>query len=409
MMGDLVYFDNNATTRTAPEAVEAMLPFFCERYGNPSSMYPFAAEAARAVQKARESVAALFGCQPGEVIFTSCGTESDNAAIWSALRTQPDKKHLVTSAVEHPAVLNNAHFLRDHGYRVTEVGVDAQGNLLWDDFLKALTPDTALATFMWANNETGVIFPVEKMAQACRERGIVFHTDAVQVAGKLPMELGKSAIDMASVSGHKFNAPKGVGALYVRKGLKYSPWMIGGHQERARRGGTENVPYMVAMGRAAELALQHMGDETTRVAKLRDKLEQGLLAAIPHSQVNGDRRNRVPNTTNVSFACVEGEAILLRLADHGLCASSGSACTSGSLEPSHVMRAMHVPFTLAHSSIRLSLSVGNTEAEVDLALKVFPPIIEELRSMSPFWKNGAPLEDSPLLAGECGGCQACPR
>lgn len=403
----MIYFDNNATTMTVPEVLEAMLPFFGPEYGNPSSMYPFANGAAKAVKDAREKVAALLGCEPREIIFTSCGTESDNTAIWSALRTQPERRHLVTSRVEHPAITSNIPLLRKMGYRVTEVGVDEKGNLLWDQFIEALTPDTALATFLWANNETGVIFPVAAMAEACADRGIMFHTDAVQTAGKIPIDLTKTKIDMLAISGHKLHAPKGIGVLYARRGLKYSTFMVGGHQEHGRRGGTENVPYIVGLGRAAELAMANMEDENTRVRELRDRLEAGLLGAISYTRVNGDRKNRVPNTTNISFEYVEGEAILLHLAAAGICASSGSACTSGSLEPSHVLRAMGVPFTAAHGSIRLSLSVHNTAAEVDEVIKAFPPIIAKLRDMSPFWKGDGPVKDNAMLTCETGSCQVC--
>ncbi|MGL4209761.1 MAG: cysteine desulfurase NifS [Candidatus Adiutrix sp.] len=406
-MSGLIYFDNNATTQTAPEIVEAMLPFFNQRYGNPSSMYPFGGEVLAEIEKSREKVAALLGCTPKEIIFTSCGTESNNGAIWSALRTQPTKKHLVTSRVEHPAIGNNVHLLRKLGYRVTEIGVDEQGRLLWDDFVAALSPDTALATFLWANNETGVLFPIEKMAEVCAEKGILFHTDAVQVAGKIPLNVSQTKIDMLSISGHKLHAPKGIGVLFVRKGLKFSPYMVGGHQEGGRRGGTENVPYIVAMGQAAQLAMTNLHDENTRVKALRDRLEKGLTSAISHTLINGGGAERVPNTTNISFEYVEGEAILLHLAKKGICASSGSACTSGSLEPSHVLRAMGVPFTAAHGSIRLSLSVHNTEAEVDLAIAAFPPIIAALREISPFWKGDGPDETNSMLTCETGACQVC--
>ena len=406
-MSRLIYFDNNATTMTAPEVVEAMTPFFTQRYGNPSSMYPFGGEVADEVKKAREKVAALLGCEPREVIFTSCGTESDNAAIWSALRTQPDKKHFVTSRVEHPAIMSNVPFLRKLGYRVTEVGVDEKGSLLWDQFIEALTPDTALASFLWANNETGVLFPIEEMAEACAERGILFHTDAVQVTGKMPINLAKTKVDMLAISGHKLHAPKGIGVMYVRRGVKFSPFMVGGHQESGKRGGTENVPYIVGLGRAAELAMANMEDENTRVKELRDRLEAGLTSAIPYTRINGDPSRRVPNTTNISFEYIEGEAILLHLASAGICASSGSACTSGSLEPSHVLRAMGVPFTAAHGSIRLSLSVYNNVEEVDYTIKTFPPIIAKLRAMSPFWKGDGPAESNSMLTCETGACQVC--
>ena len=391
----------------APEVVEAMLPFFGTYYGNPSSIYPLGGDSSREVAKSREQIAALLGCEPREIIFTSCGTESDNTAIWSALRTQPDKRHFVTSRVEHPAVLNNVPTLRKMGYRVTEVGVNEKGALDWDQFLAALTPDTALASFLWANNETGVIFPIEEMAAACHERGILFHTDAVQVAGKIPLNISDTKVDMLAISGHKFHAPKGIGAMYLRRGTKFTPFMVGGHQEGGRRGGTENVPYIVGMGRAAELALANMEDENTRVRKMRDRLEASLIGAIPHTLINGDPAHRVPNTTNISFEYIEGEAILLHLASSGICASSGSACTSGSLEPSHVLRAMGVPFTAAHGSIRLSLSVYNTEEEVDHIIKVFPPIIHKLRQMSPFWTGDGPAVDNAMLTCATGNCQVC--
>ncbi len=402
-----IYFDNNATTMVASEVLEAMLPYFQNSYGNASSMYPKGGESAKALAEGRAKVAALIGCDPKEIIFTSCGTESDNAAIWSALRTQPEKRHFVTSRVEHPAVMNNIPLLKKMGYRVTEIQVDQRGNLEWDQFIEALTPDTALASFLWANNETGVIFPIEKMAEACHERGILFHTDGVQVAGKMPINIHQTKVDMLAISGHKFHAPKGIGAMYIRRGLKFAPFMIGGHQENGRRGGTENVPYIVGMGRAAELAMANMNDENTRVRDLRDRLEKGLTEAIGYTRINGDPRNRVPNTTNISFEYVEGEAILLYLAAAGICASSGSACTSGSLEPSHVLRAMQVPFTAAHGSIRLSLSVYNTIDEVDFVLKTFPPIIKKLRDMSPFWENDGPATSNAMLTCETGSCQVC--
>lgn len=403
----LLYFDNNGTTMVAPEVVEAMMPFFGPRFGNPSSIYPLGGDASVAIKEARAQVADLVGCEPREIIFTSSGTESDNTAIWSALRSQPDKKHFVTSRVEHPAIMNNVALLKKMGYRVTEVSVDEQGNLIWDQFIEALTPDTFLASFLWANNETGVIFPIEKMAEACHERGIVFHTDAVQVAGKIPLNISKTKVDMLAISGHKLHAPKGIGVMYVRRGLKFSPFMVGGHQESGRRGGTENVPYIVGLGRACALAMERMEYENTTVRQLRDRLEAGLTKAISYTRINGNPQSRVPNTTNISFEYVEGEAILLHLASFGICASSGSACTSGSLEPSHVLRAMGVPFTAAHGSIRLSLSVYNTAEEVDFIIKTFPPIIAKLREMSPFWKDNGPAEDNAMLTCETGSCQVC--
>lgn len=402
-----VYFDNNATTKTAPEVLEAMRPFFSERYGNPSSMHFFGGQVENDLKTARRQMADLIGCEPAEIVFTSCGTESDNTALWSALRSQPDKKHVATSRVEHSAIANNVSFLRQLGYQVTEVGVDDKGNLLMDELEKALTPDTALATFMWANNETGVVFPVAELAEMCHERGILFHTDAVQVVGKLPVNVKETKIDMLALSGHKLHAPKGIGALYVRRGMQFIPFMVGGHQERGRRGGTENVPYIIGLGRAAELALEKITEENTRTRALRDRLETGLLGAVPHSRLNGDPVKRLPNTTNISFEYVEGEAILMHLSNLGICASSGSACTSGSLEPSHVLRAMGVPFTAAHGSVRLSLSVYNTEEEVDYVIKQLPPVIEKLRALSPFWKNGAPADSAMLTCGDGTACQMC--
>ncbi|MEM5790258.1 MAG: cysteine desulfurase NifS, partial [Syntrophobacteraceae bacterium] len=346
------------------------------------------------VRKARERVAALLGASPEEIIFTSCGTESDNAAIRSALNSYPDKKHIVTSRVEHPAVRALCAHLVSYGYRVTELPVDGDGRIDMEQYRKALTPDTAIVSLMWANNETGVMFPVEKAAEMAKERGILFHTDAVQAIGKIPIDLSKTSIDMLSLSGHKLHAPKGIGVLYLRKGTKFSPFLIGGHQERGRRGGTEATPSIIAMGLAAELAAEKMELENTLVMRLRDKLESGILNTVDRTKVNGDREHRLPNTTNISFEFVEGEGILLMMDEFGICASSGSACTSGSLQPSHVLRAMGVPFTMAHGSIRFSLSVYNTEEEIDFVLEKLPPIIDTLRSMSPYWKTGAQLCES---------------
>ncbi|MDR2443614.1 MAG: cysteine desulfurase NifS [Deltaproteobacteria bacterium] len=403
---ETIYFDNNATTKVDPEVLEAMLPFFKDSYGNPSSMHHKGGEVATALRKARQSLADLLGCEPIEIIYTSCGTESDNTALWSALRTQPNKRHLITSKVEHSAIINNATFLKHQGYRVTEIGVDRGGLIDMDQLVDSMTPDTALVSLLWANNETGVLFPVEKIADLCHEKGIVFHTDAVQAIGKIPINLKDTNIDMLSLAGHKIHAPKGIGALFVRRKLKFAPFMIGGHQENGRRGGTENVPYIIGLGVAAELAQKRLPEENTRVRALRDRLEEGLLT-IPSSMVNGDRVQRLPNTTNISFEYVEGESILFHLSHAGICASSGSACTSGSLEPSHVLRAMGVPFTAAHGSIRLSLSVENTDAEVDRALKIFPEVIEKLRNLSPFWKDGAPALESGLLSCDGNSCQIC--
>jgi cysteine desulfurase len=369
--------------------LEAMLPYLTDLYGNPSSAYIFGGQVARNIRKAREQVAALLGASPEEIIFTSCGSESDNTAIMSALNTGKDRMHVVTTRVEHPAVKVLCNELIKRGCRVTEIPVDREGRLDMDRYKKSLTPDTAIVSMMWANNETGVIFPVEEAALLAKDRGILFHTDAVQAAGKIPIDLGQSAIDMLSISGHKLHAPKGVGVLYVRKGAKFSPFLIGGHQERGRRGGTENTAGIIGLGRACEMAAQRMEEENTRVRELRDRLEKGLLERVPNSRVNGGGAERLPNTTNISFEFVEGEAILLLMDEFGICASSGSACTSGSLQPSHVLRAMGVPFTMAHGSVRLSLSVYTTEEEVDMVIDKLPPIIEKLRGFSPFWKPEA--------------------
>ena len=382
-----IYVDNNATTQVAPEVFEEMTPYFTELYGNPSSMHFFGGQVERKVEEARERVAGLLGARPQEIIFTSCGTESDNAAIMSALRCNPDKRHVVTTRVEHPAVKNVVSHLKREGYRVTELPVDRQGLLSMEEVSRAMTDDTAIVSVMWANNETGVLFPVEEIATMAKSRDIVFHTDAVQAVGKIPINMAENQIDMMSLSGHKLHAPKGIGVLYVRRGTRFAPFVIGGHQEGGRRGGTENVPYIIGLGKACELAATNFKEKNLRVKSLRDKLEKGLLQSIENSMINGDREQRLPNTSSISFEYVEGESILLKLSDKGICASSGSACTSGSLEPSHVLRAMGVPFTAAHGSIRFSLSSYNTEEEIDYILEVVPPIIKQLREISPFWKE----------------------
>ncbi|MFH1241483.1 MAG: cysteine desulfurase NifS [Pseudomonadota bacterium] len=383
-----IYLDNNATTQVAREVLEEMLPYFHDLYGNPSSAHSFGGQVGRKLRVARERVAALLGAVPEEIVFTSCGSESDNAAIRSALETQPEKRHIVTSRVEHPAIKSLCAHLSNQGYRVTEIPVDGEGQLDMGRYEESLTPDTAISTIMWGNNETGVIFPVERAAELAHARGILFHADAVQVAGKIPVNMKDSAIDMLSLSGHKLHAPKGVGILYLRKGVKFSPFIIGGHQEMGRRGGTENTASIIGLGKACELATQHLEEENTRVRRLRDKLEREILARVPNSRVNGGRAERIPNTSNISFEFVEGEAILLHMDEFGICASSGSACTSGSLQPSHVLRAMGVPFTMAHGSIRFSLSVYNTEEEIDFVIEKVPAIIEQLRTLSPYWGMG---------------------
>jgi cysteine desulfurase len=382
-----VYVDNNATTKVAPEVVEAMMPYFSELYGNPSSMHFFGGQVQRKVNEAREQVADFLGADPSEIVFTSCGTESDNAAIFGTLDSYPEKLHFITTRVEHPAVGNVCTYLTRKGYRVTELSVDREGRLDLDELKESITEDTALVSIMYANNETGVIFPIEEIGQMVKAEGIPFHTDAVQAAGKIPLNMKNSTVDMLSISGHKLHAPKGIGVLYIRKGTRFSPFIIGGHQEKGRRGGTENVPYIIGLGKACELAKKNLNEERTRVRALRDYLEKEILERIPNTLLNGDRNNRLPNTLNVSFEYVEGESILLLLSDLGICASSGSACTSGSLEPSHVLRAMGVPFTAAHGSIRFSLSIYNTKEEMDYIIEHLPPIIQKLRDISPFWKD----------------------
>jgi cysteine desulfurase len=382
-----IYVDNNATTKTAPEVVEAMLPYFTERYGNASSMHSFGGGLIVDIRRARRQVAALIGARPEEILFTSGGTESDFTAIHAALESQPDKRHIVTTRVEHPAIKNLFEQYGKHGYRVSVIPVDGQGRLDQDALLQSLSDDTAVVSIMWANNETGVINPIEDLGREIRARGIVFHTDAVQAAGKIPIDVEAGGVDMLSMSGHKFHGPKGVGALYIRKGTKFKPLVVGGHQEKGRRAGTENVPGIVGMGKAAEMAGTHLEDLGTRVRQLRDKLEQALQKAVPQAIVNGGQAERLPNTTSIAFEFVEGEAILLMMNELGICASSGSACTSGSLEPSHVLRAMGVPFTAAHGSIRYSLSHYSTEEEIDFIIEKMPAIITRLREMSPFWKH----------------------
>jgi cysteine desulfurase len=404
MTTPVIYMDNNATTRVAPEVLDAMLPFFSELYGNPSSMHSFGGQVGKDMREARENLAELLGCGTDEIVFTSCGTEADNTAIRSALAAQPEKRHIVTTRVEHPAVLSLCKFLeRSQGYRVTYLGVDAEGRLNMKELEESLTDDTAIVSIMWANNETGVIFPIPEIAKLVKSRGIFMHTDAVQAVGKIPISLKDLDVDMLALSGHKLHAPKGIGALYVRRKLPYRPFLIGGHQEHGRRAGTENTTGIIALGAAAKAAKAHIPVENTTVRALRDKLENALLAAVPDSRLNGHKQDRLPNTSNISFKYVEGEAILLLLDQLGIAASSGSACTSGSLEPSHVLRAMGVPFTFAHGSIRFSLSRYTTGADVDYVIKNVPPIIETLRKISPY-KQGAPDPLSPLDSKPACGC-----
>ncbi len=385
----IVYTDNNATTKVADEVIQEMLPYFGEFYGNPSSMHTFGDQTAKKIKEARQRVADLIHADPDEIVFTSCGTESDNSAVYSAVNACPDKKHIITSNVEHPAINNLFKVLkRTKGYRVTFVPVDKKGLLNLDVLYKSLSDDTALVSLMWANNETGVLFPIAEIAQRVREKGILFHTDAVQAAGKVPIDVRISGVDMLSLSGHKIHAPKGVGILYIRKGVKFSPFFIGGHQEKGRRGGTENSVSIIGLGKAAELAKAHLPVMDTEVRTLRDYLQNRLLEKIPSCSVNGDLEKRLPNTLSIGFDAVEGESILLMLDREGICASSGSACTSGSLDPSHVLMAMEVPFKSAHGSIRFSLSHYNTKEEMDHIIASLVPVIERLRAMSPFWKDG---------------------
>jgi len=382
-----IYLDNNATTKVDDAVFEEMRPYFTELYGNPSSMHYFGGQVQKKVDEARGRVAALLGADPTEIIFTACGTESDNAAIRSALEVLPGRRHIITSRVEHPAVLTQVRNLTKHGYRVTELNVDSAGRLDLNELRSAIDDDTAIVSIMYANNETGVVFPIEEIGAIVKEKGAIFHTDAVQAVGKIPLNLATSTIDMLSLSGHKLHAPKGIGILYLRRGVPYRPLLVGGHQEKNRRAGTENTASIIALGKACELAGQWLEDENTRVKGLRDRLESELLRLIPAARINGGGAERLPNTLSIAFEYVEGEAILLLLSEKGICASSGSACTSGSLEPSHVLRAMGVPFTCAHGSIRFSLSRFTTEEEIDTVIRELPPIIQRLREISPFGRE----------------------
>lgn len=386
----VVYADNNATSAVAPQAFEAMQPFLTQKYGNPSSMYSFGGDIYHDVERAREQVADLIGANdPSEILFTSCGTESDNTAIISTLRSYPEKRHIITTKVEHPAVLNLCKYLETVGYRVTYLGVDIEGMLDLNELKSVIDNDTAIISIMHANNETGVIFPLEEIAEIARVRGVVLHTDAVQAVGKIPFKVTDVPVDFLSLSGHKLHAPKGVGALFVRKGTRFSPFLIGGHQEHSRRGGTENVASIVGLGVAAQIAKETINDEATRVKGLRGRLEKAILEKVSHSRINGNTEKRLPNTTNIGFEFVEGEAILLMLNEKGICASSGSACTSGSLTPSHVLRAMGVPFTFIQGSVRFSLSRYSSDEDIDYIIEEVPAIIERLRQISPYGKNNA--------------------
>ncbi|MGA1410431.1 MAG: cysteine desulfurase NifS [Prochlorotrichaceae cyanobacterium] len=378
-----IYLDNNATTQVDPQVLEVMLPYFSELYGNPSSMHSFGGQVGAAVQDARDKVAELLGAEPTEIVFNSCGSEGNNTAIHAALSAQPEKRHIVTTAVEHPAVLSVCKHLEKKGYTVTYLSVDGRGQVDLMEVEAAITGGTALVTTMYANNETGVIFPIEQIGAIAKEMGATFHVDAVQAVGKVPINLANSTIDLLTFSGHKFHAPKGTGGLYIRRGFRFRPFLLGGHQERGRRAGTQNVPGIIALGKAAELAQAHLSN-VNQESQLRDLLETQLIQLIPECQVNGGGTDRLPNTTNIGFKYIEGEAILLMLDREGICASSGSACTSGSLDPSHVLQAMGLPYTILHGSIRFSLSRFTTTAEVNQVVAVMPGIVEKLRAISPF-------------------------
>jgi len=385
-----VYFDNNATTRVLPEVAEAMLPFYTESYGNPSSIHRFGSEVGRKIEQARAQVAALLGsADPVEVIFTSCGTEGDNAAIRGMLEARPDKRHIVTTKVEHSAVLGLCQHLEKKGYRITWLSVDQDGALDLAELSAALSGDTAVVSIMWANNETGVIFPIEMIGALTRAKGIPLHVDAVQAAGRVPIDVSALPVDLLTISGHKFHAPKGVGALYVRRGITFPPFLIGGHQERNRRAGTENVASIIGMGLAAEIALGRLSTDCVDVMKLRDRLEALLLDSCPESRLNGQNQQRLPNTSNISFRYLEGESMLVLLDQQGICASTGSACTAGSAEPSHVLRAMNLPADWLQGAVRFSLSRFNTEAEVNYVNEQVPAIVQRLQGLSALGRLGS--------------------
>jgi len=378
----MIYFDNNATTQLDPLVLQVMVPFLENQYGNPSSIYSFGRAAAKAVATAREQVAALLRCQPSEIVFTSCGTESDNSAIQSALLIDPDRKHLVTSKVEHSAIIKHAEALARRGYEVTWLDVDSNGMIDLNELESAIREDTAIVSLMWANNETGVLFPIEEAAEICRSKGTLFHTDAVQAVGKIDIDLGRAPISLLSLSGHKLHAPKGVAALYVNRRTKFNPYLLGGGQENKKRGGTENTASIVALGRAAELAFAALKEESVRVKALRDRFEEGLLENVSSLQINGDRTRRLPNTSNVAIEGVDSEGMLMLLDQRGICCSAGSACTAGSLEPSHVLKAMGFSNDHARGSLRFSFSRFNSQPEVERALQIIPNAVEKLRSMS---------------------------
>ena len=393
-MKKIIYFDNNATTQVDPRVFEAMRPFFCERYGNASSIHSFGGSVMAEVEEARRQVADLLGStfrdkdnRAAEILFTSGGTESDNAAIAAATAAAPDRRRIVVSRVEHPAILTTVREYERRGYDVRLIPVDDKGRLDMAELEASVNSQTALVSLMWANNEIGNLYPVAEAAEIAHRNGAVFHTDAVQAVGKIPIELDRVPVDLLSLSGHKLHGPKGIGVLFIRRGVRFKPFVTGGHQERGRRGGTENVPGIIALGEACRLAKAEMAEEVRHLTALRDRLEQQVLEAIPKAFINGDREHRLPNTSSISFEGIEGEAILSLLDQFGICASSGSACTTGSLEPSHVLRAMGVPYTRAHGTLRFSLSKFNTGEEIDELMQVLPQIIATLRRISPFWQG----------------------
>lgn len=389
-----VYLDNNATTQCDPAVVEAMMPYFCEQFGNPSSLHSFGNQVGFALKKARKSVQKILGAEhDSEIIFTSCGSESDSTAILSALKAQPERNEIITTVVEHPAILTLCENLETEGYVVHRLEVDNKGRLDMEKYKSLLSDNVAVVSVMWANNETGTIFPVLEMAQLADDAGIMFHTDAVQAVGKIPIELEDSPIHMLSLSGHKLHAPKGVGVLYLKRGTRFRPLLRGGHQERGRRAGTENVTSIIGLGVACELAMANLEHENTVVKAMRDRLQEGILSAVPNAFVTGDPDNRLPNTLNIAFEYIEGEAILLLMNKKGIAASSGSACTSGSLEPSHVMKAMGIPYTAAHGTVRFSLSRYNTMEEIERVIAEVPPIVAQLRKLSPYWGENGPVEN----------------
>jgi cysteine desulfurase len=402
----VIYLDNNATTQIAPEVVEAMMPFFTDQYFNPSSMYEAARGPADAIDNARKTIARLLGkTRASEILFTSCASESNNTAVFGTIAANPERRHIITTGVEHPAIYEVAHDLERRGLEIDFIPVDKQGRVDKGEFVRALRPDTLLVSVMHANNETGVIYPVEELARITKETdpSIVFHTDATQTVGKLEIDMGGSFknVDLLSFSGHKLHAPKGIGALFIRRGTPCRPYLLGGHQEDGRRAGTENVAFIVGLARALELAMENRDEDIPRITAMRDRLQEELVKKIPYLQINGGEAERLDNTLNVACHFIEGEGILYQLSDHGICASSGSACTSGSLEPSHVLRAMKVPFTAVHGSVRFSLSRYNTEEEIDRVIEVFPEIVASLRRLSPYWdadKNQPRPEGLEMLA-----------